>query len=302
MSPSSGSLGATSPIPFEPARSFVLSTTLPLVAQAAGDGSYLQAVVLGIVQGVTEMLPISSSGHLILLPRFFGWEDQGLAFDAAMHVGTLLAVLLYFHQDLWRMFTAGLASVFKGRHTPDSRLAWAVVLGTIPVAVAGLLLKDTIEHVFRNPLLVAGNLALWGVVLWLADRYGRRRRSVAQMDLRDGLLIGLAQALALVPGTSRSGITMSAGLALGLTREAAARFSFLLSVPAVTAAGALAVLDLAKAGPAQPWGPMGVAVAVSAVAGLLSIHLLLRLIQRVGMAPFTVYRLALAAFCVYVFV
>jgi undecaprenyl-diphosphatase len=125
---------------------------------------------------------------------------------------------------------------------------------------------------------------------------------VAQMDLRDGLLIGLAQALALVPGTSRSGITMSAGLALGLTREAAARFSFLLSVPAVTAAGALAVLDLAKAGPAQPWGPMGVAVAVSAVAGLLSIHLLLRLIQRVGMAPFTIYRLGLAAFCVYVFV
>ena len=302
MSPSSGSLGATSPLPFESARSFVLSTTLPLVAQAAGDGSYLQAVVLGIVQGVTEMLPISSSGHLILLPRFFGWEDQGLAFDAAMHVGTLLAVLLYFHQDLWRMFTAGLASVFKGRHTPDSRLAWAVVLGTIPVAVAGLLLKDTIEHVFRNPLLVAGNLALWGVVLWLADRYGRRRRSVAQMNLRDGLLIGLAQALALVPGTSRSGITMSAGLALGLTREAAARFSFLLSVPAVTAAGALAVLDLAKAGPGQPWGPMGVAVAVSAVTGLLSIHLLLRLIQRVGMAPFTVYRLALAAFCVYIFV
>ena len=149
---------------------------------------------------------------------------------------------------------------------------------------------------------MAGNLALWGVVLWLADRYGRRRRSVAQMDLRDGLLIGLAQALALVPGTSRSGITMSAGLALGLTREAAARFSFLLSVPAVTAAGALAVLDLAKAGPGQPWGPMGVAVAVSAVTGLLSIHLLLRLIQRVGMAPFTVYRLALAAFCVYIFV
>lgn len=302
MRPCPGLPGATSPTPFETSRSLALSTTLSLVAQAASEGSYFQAVVLGIVQGVTEMLPISSSGHLILLPRFFGWTDQGLAFDAAMHVGTLLAVLLYFHQDLWRMFTAGLASLFKGRHTPDSRLAWAVVLGTVPVAVAGVLLKDTIEHVFRNPLLVAGNLALWGVVLWLADRYGRRRRTIAQTDIRDGLLIGLAQALALVPGTSRSGITMSAGLALGLTREAAARFSFLLSVPAVTAAGGLAVLDLVKAGPAQPWGPMGVGVAVSAITGLLSIHVLLRFIQRVGLAPFTLYRLALAAFCVYLFV
>ena len=266
------------------------------------DASYLQAVVLGLVQGITEMLPISSSGHLILFPRLFGWDDQGLVFDAALHVGTLLAVLFYFHADLWRMLTAGLASVFRGRHTPDSRLAWAVVLGTIPVGVAGMLLKDTIEHAFRNPLLVAGNLALWGVVLWLADRFGSRRRSVDQTDLRDGLMIGLAQALALVPGTSRSGITMIAGLALGLTREAAARFSFLLSVPAVMAAGALAVLDLLHAPVAPAWGPMGVAVAVSAITGVLSIHVLLRLIQRVGFAPFTVYRLLLAAFCVYVFV
>ena len=125
------------------------------------DATYLQAIVLGIVQGITEMLPISSSGHLILFPRLLGWDDQGLAFDAALHVGTLVAVLLYFHADLWRMFTAGLASVFRGRHTPDSRLAWAVVLGTVPVGVAGVLLKDTIEHAFRNPLLVAGNLALW---------------------------------------------------------------------------------------------------------------------------------------------
>ena len=266
------------------------------------DASYLQAIVLGVVQGITEMLPISSSGHLILFPRLFGWDDQGLAFDAALHVGTLLAVLVYFHADLWRMLVAGLASTFRGRHTPDSRLAWAIVLGTIPVGVAGMLLKDTIEHAFRNPLLVAGNLALWGVVLWLADRFGARRRGVDQTDLRDGLMIGLAQALALVPGTSRSGITMIAGLALGLTREAAARFSFLLSVPAVMAAGALAVLDLLQAPVAPVWGPMGVAVAVSALTGVLSIHLLLRLIQRVGFAPFTIYRLLLAAFCVYVFV
>lgn len=277
-----------------------MNPSVETVAQAAGD-SYLQAIVLGIVQGVTEMLPISSSGHLILVPRLFGWDDQGLAFDAALHVGTLLAVLLYFHADLWRMFTAALASVFRGVHTADSRLAWAVVLGTVPVGIAGVLLKDTIEHAFRNPLLVAANLALWGVALWLADRYGRRQREVSQVGWRDGLLVGCAQALALVPGTSRSGITMIAGLWLGLTREAAARFSFLLSVPAVTAAGGLAMLDFAQSPVAPAWGPMGVAVATSAVTGILSIHLLLRLIQRIGFAPFTLYRLALAAFCVYLF-
>ena len=273
--------------------------TVEVAPQAVG--SYWQAVVLALVQGVTEMLPISSSGHLILVPRFFGWQDQGLAFDAAMHVGTLLAVVLYFYRDLWNMATAGLASVFRGRHTPDSRLAWAVLLGTVPVAVAGVLLKDTIEHVFRNPLLVAGNLALFGVLLWWADRTGRRRRQLQQMDLRDGLLIGLAQALALVPGTSRSGITMTAGLALGLTREAAARFSFLLSVPAVAAAGLLAVKDFIERPGEHTVGPLAVAVGVSAVTGMLSIHFLLRFIQRVGMAPFLWYRLALAGLCVYFF-
>jgi undecaprenyl-diphosphatase len=246
----------------------------------ASAHDYLHGILLAIVQGITEMLPISSSGHLILLPRFMGWEDQGLAYDAALHVGTL---------------------VFQGRHTPDSRLAWAVVIGTIPVALVGLLFKDTIENAFRNPMLVAANLAVFGVLLWLADKFGPRRRGVDAVDLRDGLLIGMAQAMALVPGTSRSGITMTAGLAFGLTREAAARFSFLLSVPAVTAAGAGAVLELAEAPGGHPWGPMLVAMAVSAVTGFLTIHYLLRFIQRVGMAPFMWYRLVLAGVCVYVF-
>lgn len=267
----------------------------------ASTHDYLHGILLAIVQGITEMLPISSSGHLILLPRFMGWEDQGLAYDAALHVGTLVAVVAYFRVDLWRMFTAGLGSVFHGRHTADSRLGWAVVIGTVPVALVGLLFKDTIESAFRNPLLVAANLALFGVLLWLADKFGKRRRGVDAVDLRDGLLIGMAQAMALVPGTSRSGITMTAGLALGLTREAAARFSFLLSVPAVTAAGAAAVLELAKAPQGHPWGPMLVAMAVSAVTGFLTIHYLLRFIQRVGMAPFMWYRLMLAGVCVYVF-
>ncbi|MFO0337043.1 MAG: undecaprenyl-diphosphate phosphatase [Pseudomonadota bacterium] len=263
----------------------------------------IQSVVLAIVQGISEFLPISSSGHLILVPRFLGWEDQGLAFDAATHVGTATAVLLYFRQDLWRMFVAGLRSVTHREWNADARLAWGVVLGTIPVGLAGLLFKDTIETAFRNPMLVAANLAIFGILLWLADRYGRGRREVSDIQWKDVAIIGAAQALALVPGTSRSGVTMTAALALGLTRHAAARFSFLLSVPATTLAGLLAVYDFVSEPAAQEasFAMMALAVVVSGVTGYLTIHYLLKFIQKVGMAPFMVYRLVLAGVVVWAF-
>ncbi len=263
----------------------------------------LHSVLLAIVQGITEFLPISSSGHLILVPRFFGWPDQGLDFDAATHIGTATAVLLYFRRDLLRMFVAGLRSITHREWNADARLGWGVVLGTIPVGLAGLLFKDTIETVFRNPMLVAANLAIFGVLLWLADRYGRRSRQVADVGWRDVAIIGVAQALALVPGTSRSGVTMTAALALGLTREAAARFSFLLSVPATTLAGLLAGYEFASDPAAQEASIaiMSLAVVVSAVTGYLTIHYLLKFIQRVGMAPFMIYRLLLAGVVVWAF-
>jgi undecaprenyl-diphosphatase len=261
----------------------------------------VHSVILAIVQGITEFLPISSSGHLILIPRFFGWQDQGLAFDAATHIGTLAAVLLYFRADLAKMAVAWVRSVTHRELSPDGRLAWVVLFGTIPVGVVGLLAKDTIETAFRNPMLVAANLAAFGILLWLADRFGRRERDERSVGWKDAVVIGCAQALALVPGTSRSGVTMTAALAMGLTRPAAARFSFLLSVPAVTMAGLMSVKDFVQAPDHANWGPTLLAVVVSAITGYLTIHYLLKFIARVGMLPFLIYRLVLAAIVVAVF-
>ena len=187
----------------------------------------IQAIVLAIVQGLSEFLPISSSGHLILVPHFFGWQDQGLAFDVAIHMGTLLAVVSYFRVQLLAMLRAWFVSLAGRELTPDGRLAWCVVLGSIPVAVVGWLFGDVIERLLRNPLFVAATLSGFGLLMWLADRLGRRQRDEYSVGWRDALLIGCAQALALMPGTSRSGVTMTMARTLGLTREGAARFSFL---------------------------------------------------------------------------
>ncbi len=255
-----------------------------------------QAVVLAVVQGVTEFLPISSSGHLILVPYVFGWPDQGLAFDVATHVGTLLAVLLYFRRDLRDLivgFFRGAAAAPAADYDPR-RLAWAIVLGTVPVAVVGLLVKDLIATQARNPLLIAGTAIGYGLLLGIADRVGARRREIAQIGLGAALVIGCAQALALVPGTSRSGATITAALLLGFTRPAAARFSFLLSVPALLAAAAVEAADLARAAvPAGELALMAVGIAVSAVTGYLVIAWLLAWLRRASLLPFVVYRLLL---------
>lgn len=261
----------------------------------------LQVIVLAVIQGISEFLPISSSGHLILAPYFFGWQDQGLAYDAAIHLGTLLAIVLYFRVQLAHMASAWLRSLRGFELTPDARLGWAVLWGTIPVGVCGLLFNDYIETHFRSPLLVAATLSGYGILLWLADRMGRRTRDEYTVDWRDVLLIGMAQALALVPGTSRSGVTMTAGLSLGLTREAAARYSFLLAVPGTALAALLECWKMIHAGDAVNWQPVFLGIGLAAISGFLCIHFLLQFIQRIGMLPFTLYRLLLAAVILYVF-
>lgn len=262
----------------------------------------LQAIVLAIVQGLSEFLPISSSGHLILVPHALGWRDQGLAFDVAVHVGTLVAVLGYFRRELIAMAGAWFSSLAGRGLTPDGRLAWCVLVGTVPVGIIGLLFSEFIEQMLRNPLFVAGTLSAFGILMWLADWLGARRRDEYSVGWRDALLIGCAQALALMPGTSRSGVTMTMGRALGLTRSGAARFSFLLAVPGIAMAGGYELLQLLTGpGNGTEWGMMALGAGVAAVTGYLCIHGLLRIIERIGLWPFMLYRLMIAALIMLVF-
>lgn len=252
-----------------------------------------QILTLALVQGLTEFLPISSSAHLILVPELTAWPDQGLAFDVAVHVGTLLAVVGYFRRDL-RAMTAAWIGSWQGRGlTAEARLAWLVLLATLPVALVGLLLKDWIEIHLRSATVIAWASIGFGVLLGLSDYLGRRRREVRTMRWLDGLLIGLAQVLALIPGTSRSGITMTAGLALGLTREAAARFAFLLAIPVIALAGGVQVVDLLQQPEAANWGVLLAGTGLAALSAYLCIHWFLQWVQRVGMLPFVVYRIGL---------
>lgn len=261
----------------------------------------LQVVVLALIQGLTEFLPISSSAHLILVPQLAGWPDQGLAFDVATHVGTLIAVVTYFRHELDTMTRACIASVTGGARSPDAYLAWAVVFGTIPAAIAGWFLHDVVESDLRSPLVIATTTIVFGVLLWWADAKGRRRRDEHTISWNDVMVIGLAQALALVPGVSRSGITMTAGLFVGLTRAAAARFSFLLSIPIIVLAGGFETMRLINADEVINWAQMGLGVVLSAVSAFLCIHFFLRLLDRIGFMPFVLYRFALGAVLFVVF-
>jgi undecaprenyl-diphosphatase len=258
-------------------------------------------VILAIVQGLTEFLPISSSAHLILVPVVFKWPDQGLAFDVAMHVGTLTAVMIYFRHEVINMTTAWFGSVFKKQHNRDSRLAWWVILGTLPAVFFGLQFKDVIETQLRSPLVIAWATIGFGILLGVADKLDRDVRDEYRMSWRDVLLIGFFQAMALVPGTSRSGITITAGLFLGLHRDAAARFSFLLSIPIIIASAVLKSKDLVEAQVPVHWGLLLMAIGLSAVSAWLCIHYFLKLINRVGMMPFVWYRLVLGGFLLYLF-
>jgi undecaprenyl-diphosphatase len=255
----------------------------------------IQIILLSLLQGLTEFLPISSSAHLILFPRLSGFADQGLAFDVAVHVGTLLAVVWYFRRELNTMSRDWLASIARRERVGDSNLMWAVGFGTIPVGLAGLLFKEFIETSLREPLVIATTTVLFGLLLWWSDRQGKRQRDEHSIGWRDVVVIGVAQAIALIPGTSRSGITMTAGLMMGLTRQAAARFSFLLSIPVIVLAGGLNTLELIKSDSAVEWSALLLGTLFSALSAYLCIHLFLKLLERIGMFPFVVYRLLLGA-------
>lgn len=252
---------------------------------------WYQIIVLSLVQGLTEFLPVSSSAHLILMPELLGWFDQGLAFDIAVHVGTLVAVIAYFRQDLWRM-------IIDFRH---SKLFWSIGFATIPVGLAGLLLKKHVETTLRSPMVIACATIGFGLILWLSDKIGKQRRSLTTLHWRDVALIGCAQALSLIPGTSRSGITLTAGLFSGLTREAAARFSFLLSIPVIILAGGLEAVTLIKSPVAVNWLALGTGLCVSGISGYLCIHYFIKLINIVGLLPFVIYRLLLGIFLIIYF-
>lgn len=261
----------------------------------------IQIIALALLQGLTEFLPISSSAHLILLPIIAGWEDQGLAFDVAVHVGTLAAVIFYFRKTIRELIYDWFRSVQQRQTVGESKLAWAVIIGTIPVGLAGLLLGDLIEIFLRSPLVIAATTILFGLLLGWADWKGKRERSEHEMRWKDILIIGLMQALALIPGTSRSGVTMTAALMLGLTREAAARFSFLLSIPVIFLAGSLETLKLIEADQATDWYALTAGALFSALSAYLCIFLFLKLLERIGMWPFVIYRLLLGAILLFIF-
>jgi undecaprenyl-diphosphatase len=259
-----------------------------------------QIVLLAFVQGFTEFLPISSSAHLVLAPLLFGYELQSLAFDVAVHLGTLAAVSLYFRRELAAMAVAAAGSLARRRlDSPDARLAWMIVVATAPLLILGLPLKGLLEMLREDDRLIALVIAAttigFGLLLWIADRRGRRARDEHSLGWRGALLVGLLQAIAIIPGTSRSGITMTAGLFLGLTRRAASRFSFLLSIPTILMAGALETLDLIRSADPVDWTSLWLGALLSFLVAYLTIHFFLAFIERTGMLPFVLYRLLLGA-------
>ncbi|MBL7502125.1 undecaprenyl-diphosphate phosphatase [Frankia sp. CNm7] len=270
--------------------------------------NWLQGGVLGLIQGLTEFLPVSSSAHLRIVPAFLGWDDPGAAFTAVSQIGTETAVLLYFRKDIAKIVSSWTRSLTnpKFRGTQETRMGWLIILGSIPISVLGVTLKDSIEGPFRDLRLIAMTLIVLGLVLGIADWYAsqagkrgkhafpRRRKTVEDLNVRDGLIYGLAQSMALIPGVSRSGATVSGGLFLGYTREAAARYSFLLAIPAVLLSGLFQLVSVADgSGGEIAWGPTILATVIAFVVGYSAIAWFLRYITTKSFAPFVIYRVAL---------
>lgn len=253
--------------------------------------STLQAIILALIQGVTEFLPISSSAHLILPKELLGWPDQGLAFDVAVHIGSLVAVIAYFRQDVSTMFVAWI-NTFRG-HTDstEGKLAWCIFVATIPAVMAGLLLGDFIEAQLRSMEVIAATTIVFGLLLWWADAKVSDKKALSEITFGLALVIGLAQALALIPGTSRSGITITIALFLGFSRIDAARFSFLLAIPVILLSGGYMTLQLLST--EVDWATLFIGILVSAISAYLCIHYFLGFINRIGMLPFVIYRLLL---------
>ena len=256
--------------------------------------STIEVIILSIIQGITEFLPISSSAHLILPSAILGWEDQGIAFDVAVHVGTLLAVMLYFRQDIAQL-TVGWVNSCRGKQSTYGTLAWMVIAATIPAGLAGLIFASAIETYLRSPWVIAITTLIFGSLLWYADATAKQHTVMEKMGWRQVLIIGVAQAISLIPGTSRSGITMTAGLMLGLDRASAARFSFLLSIPIIVLIGGYQASKLLKEPQAYDLPALAAGLGLSFISALICIHFFLKIISRMGMLPFVIYRLLLGA-------
>lgn len=261
--------------------------------------TFYQITVLALVQGITEFLPISSSGHLILVPIFAGWPDQGLTVDIAVHVGTLAAVMLYFWRDVGSLVVGGLG-LLVGRRDDNSRLALWLIVGTVPVVAAGLAVSLYAGDFLRSVAVIGWTTLGFGIVLWAADRFGMTARRIEHMGLPDVVVIGVAQALAIIPGVSRSGITMTAARMLGFERTDGARFSMLLSIPTIIAAGTLAGVEVYEAGDAQLTAAVMVAAALAFATALAAIALMMAWLRRATFMPFVLYRIVLGGFLLYI--
>lgn len=262
--------------------------------------SLLQIVVLALIQGLTEFLPISSSAHLILPSQVWGWPDQGLAFDLILNIGTLAAVLIYFREEVFNMANAWFGSIKGEEKTADSRLAWWIIWSTIPAALAGFFGKSLVETYFRSGYVIAVTTIVFGLLLWWADSQAKQLKNEHETGVRGAIIIGLAQVLALIPGTSRSGITITAGLMLGLTRNAAARFSFLMSIPIISMASGYDLLKFLMSDEYVDWGALFLGAGLSFASAILCIHAFLILLNKVGMLPFVIYRLFLGCVLFYI--
>ncbi|MCY7296061.1 undecaprenyl-diphosphate phosphatase [Alteromonas sp. a30] len=255
-----------------------------------------EVVILAIIQGITEFLPISSSAHLLLPSILLGWKEQGLAFDVAVHIGSLTAVVIYFRHDLWGMTQAWTRQLVGGKATAESQLAWWLIIATLPAVVLGFLGKSLVEEFARSGLVIAFTTIVFGALLWLADSRAKQAEGLKSLGWKKALTIGFFQVLAMIPGTSRSGITITAGLLLGLDRYSAARFSFLLSIPTILGAGVLLGLDLLSTSQAVDWSMIVSGTLLSFVSAYACIYLFLSWIERIGMLPFVIYRLLLGVF------
>jgi undecaprenyl-diphosphatase len=254
----------------------------------------IQIFILAALQGLTEFLPISSSAHLILAPVVTGYADQGLAFDVAVHVGTLAAVVGYFRREVVAISNDFFRSWFNpAARSKESYLGWMIIMATIPVGVFGVLMKSLVETDLRSPLVIAITTIGFGLMLLLADRSGRRQRDEYEIRWKDALIIGLFQAMAIIPGTSRSGSTITGGLFLGLTRKAASRFSFLISIPTILMSGGLLTLDLMSSETPADWFSLSLGAGLAFITAYLCIHYFLRFIETMGMLPFVIYRMIL---------
>ena len=255
----------------------------------------LRSVVLGLIQGLTEFLPISSSAHLAIFPQLFGWGDPGAAYTAVIQIGTELAVVLYFWRDIWTIGSGWVRGVFsaEARRAPEWQMGWFIIIGSLPIVILGLLLEDLIDREFRSLWIIATTLVVLGVVLGISEKVGRKNRAIEQMTMRHAVMLGAAQAAALVPGVSRSGATISMGLFLGYERRAATRYAFLLAIPAVVGAGVYKLKDIPGGENAYGTVPTIVGTVVAFVVGLAVIHWLLKYVSNHSYAPFVIYRVAL---------